>query len=98
MNARVPNLPLDAAALQSHVDAAWSSTIVPELQRYIEVPAKSPSFDPEWATHGLLERVLQSAADWVARGEYLVRITGCNDCHTPAYGDRGGNVPKELID
>lgn len=36
-----------------------------------------------------------SAADLVARGEYLVRISGCNDCHTPAYGDRGGNVPKE---
>ena len=30
-----------------------------------------------------------------ARGEYLVRIAGCNDCHTPAYGERGGNVPKE---
>ena len=36
-----------------------------------------------------------SVADLVARGEYLVRIAGCNDCHTPAYGDRGGNVPKE---
>lgn len=31
----------------------------------------------------------------LARGEYLVRIAGCNDCHTPAYGERGGNVPKE---
>ncbi len=29
-----------------------------------------------------------------ARGEYLVRIAGCNDCHTPAYGERAGNVPK----
>ena len=34
-------------------------------------------------------------ADLLARGEYLVRIAGCNDCHTPAYGDRGGDVPKE---
>ena len=33
--------------------------------RYIEVPAKSPMFDPDWAAHGLLDRVLTSAADWV---------------------------------
>lgn len=67
MNARLPPdaLPLKAQALQSHVDEAWSQRIVPELQRYIEVPAKSPAFDADWATHGFLERVLHSAADWV---------------------------------
>jgi len=26
-----------------------------------------------------------SEADQVARGKYLVTITGCNDCHTPGY-------------
>jgi len=36
-----------------------------------------------------------SDADLLARGDYLVRIAGCNDCHTPAYGERGGDVPKE---
>ena len=66
MNARLPSaLRLEPQALQSHVDAAWRERIVPELVRYIEVPAKSPMFDPDWAAHGLLERVLQSAADWV---------------------------------
>lgn len=67
MNARLPAsaLPLEPLALQSQVDAAWQTSIVPELQRYIAVPAKSPMFDPDWAAHGLLERVLQSAADWV---------------------------------
>ena len=29
----------------------------------------------------------------VARGEYIVRITGCNDCHTPSYPEKGGKVP-----
>ena len=33
--------------------------------------------------------------DLVARGRYLVRIAGCNDCHTVAYGERGGEVPQE---
>ena len=65
MNARLPLSALDAHALQSQVDAAWRERIVPELQRYIAVPAKSPMFDPDWAAHGLLERVLQNAADWV---------------------------------
>ena len=34
-------------------------------------------------------------AELLARGDYLVRIAGCNDCHTPAYGERGGEVPRE---
>ena len=58
-------LPLQAAALQSHVDAAWSQRIVPELLSYIAVPAKSPAFDPDWAARGLLDRVIESAADWI---------------------------------
>ncbi len=67
MNARLPPdaLPLQAHALQSHVEEGWSQRIVPELQRYIEVPAKSPAFDADWAAHGLLDRVLHSAAEWV---------------------------------
>ena len=34
-------------------------------------------------------------AELLARGDYLVRISGCNDCHTPAYGERGGDVPRD---
>ena len=33
--------------------------------------------------------------DLVARGEYLVRIAGCNDCYTAAYAEKQGKVPKE---
>jgi mono/diheme cytochrome c family protein len=38
--------------------------------------------------------VAASDADLVARGEYLARIAGCNDCHTPGYAETGGQVPK----
>jgi len=31
----------------------------------------------------------------VARGRYLVVIGGCNDCHTPGYGEKGGAVPEK---
>ena len=36
-----------------------------------------------------------SDAEQLARGEYLVRISGCNDCHTPGYAETGGAVPRE---
>lgn len=32
--------------------------------------------------------------DLVKRGQYIVEITGCNDCHTPGYAEKGGQVPK----
>ena len=28
------------------------------------------------------------------RGRYLVKIGGCNDCHTPAYPEKAGAVPE----
>ena len=63
MNARIPALDSQAAA--ALVEQRWRSSIIPELQRYIAVPAKSPAFDPAWAAHGHLEAVLRQAAEWV---------------------------------
>ena len=31
----------------------------------------------------------------VERGRYLVRIGGCNDCHTPGYAEKAGNLPTD---
>ena len=36
-----------------------------------------------------------SAAD-IARGKYLVRIAGCNDCHTPGYLETEGRVDEKI--
>ncbi|MGZ5846438.1 MAG: cytochrome C [Ramlibacter sp.] len=30
----------------------------------------------------------------IAAGRYLVKLAGCNDCHTPGYGATGGKVPE----
>ena len=37
-----------------------------------------------------------AAPDLIARGDYLVRTTGCNDCHTPGYAEQQGNVDRSL--
>lgn len=31
----------------------------------------------------------------VERGQYLVKITGCNDCHTAGYTQSGGKTPEK---
>ncbi len=37
-------------------------------------------------------------SDRIKNGEYLVRITGCNDCHTPGYIETHGKTPvKEWL-
>lgn len=33
-------------------------------------------------------------AKMLARGKYIARIAGCNDCHTPGYAASGGKVPE----
>jgi mono/diheme cytochrome c family protein len=34
----------------------------------------------------------ESAASLVEHGKYIVRISGCHDCHTPMYALNGGDV------
>lgn len=43
--------------------------------------------NPLWAGSGVKSAEIE-------RGRYLVMVTGCNDCHTPNYGMRGGKVPE----
>ena len=62
------NAPLratEAAALAEFATRRWDEAIVPALTDYIAVPAKSPMFDPDWAAHGYLDRVVRDAAAWV---------------------------------
>ncbi len=108
MNARLPATALDSAEASALIESRWQSRILPELQRYIEIPAKSPAFDPDWAVHGHLEAVLRQAADWVQAQAVegltlqVVRLqTAEGKPRTPVLffevpassGTRGGNGP-----
>lgn len=41
--------------------------MLPELQRYIAVPALSPAFDPQWEASGHIRTVVDQARQWCAR-------------------------------
>ena len=56
---------LNTAQALSDVSQAWDGDILRQLTDYIQIPAKSPSFDAQWAEHGHLETVLRNAAQWV---------------------------------
>lgn len=36
-----------------------------------------------------------TASKSIERGRYLVKIAGCNDCHTSGYAQTGGRVPEK---
>jgi mono/diheme cytochrome c family protein len=48
------------------------------------------AFQPAMAEHGS-PAAEQSQID---RGRYVVRITGCNDCHTAGFAQTGGKVEE----
>jgi len=49
------------------------------------------------ASVGVLFSNPSSAAEdpAVKRGQYLVQIGGCNDCHTAGYAEKAGNLPMD---
>jgi acetylornithine deacetylase/succinyl-diaminopimelate desuccinylase-like protein len=62
-----PRPAADPAELARHTARQWDESILPALVDYIAVPAKSPLFDREWQSHGLIDRVVRDAAAWVER-------------------------------
>jgi acetylornithine deacetylase/succinyl-diaminopimelate desuccinylase-like protein len=57
---------LDPPAVVARTRATWDGDIQPTLVEYIRVPALSVAFDPDWAEHGHLDAVVDSAAAWAA--------------------------------
>jgi acetylornithine deacetylase/succinyl-diaminopimelate desuccinylase-like protein len=74
---------IDRAALSANINAKWDSDIVPQLIEYIKLPAKSPSFDRDWAKHGYLDSAIEQARTWVA----AQKIAGLT-CEIVRIGDR----------
>ena len=65
MNARVPPSVLDATQTLHQISSLWDEQIVPCLEDYIRIPAKSPMFDADWSANGYLDTVVRSTAAWI---------------------------------
>jgi len=65
LHREIPVSLLNAAQALSQVTTQWDDDIVRQLADYIAIPAKSPTFDPDWAQHGFIDTVMRNAATWV---------------------------------
>jgi acetylornithine deacetylase/succinyl-diaminopimelate desuccinylase-like protein len=65
LHREIPASLLNAAQALSQVTAQWDDDIVRQLADYIAIPAKSPTFDSDWAQHGYIDTVVRNAATWV---------------------------------
>ncbi len=55
---------MDRKATSQFVNGMWDDSIIPELSDYIEIPNKSPAFDPDWAKHGHMEKAVSQFETW----------------------------------
>jgi len=62
----IPALNIDTDRLHADISAQWDDDIVPQLIEYVKIPAKSPGFDHDWASHGHLDAAIEQARAWVA--------------------------------
>ena len=65
LHRELPASLLDSARALSQVTRQWDEDIVKQITDYIEIPAKSPGFDADWAQHGYIDTVMRNAAAWV---------------------------------
>lgn len=56
---------MNSSDLLTSVDKYWEEQIVPTLSEYIEIPAKSPAFDPQWEENGFIEKALTLVEKWI---------------------------------
>ena len=55
---------MTSAAVTRSTSQFWDDSIVPALVDYIRLPAKSPHFDPDWASRGHIDAAVKLAAQW----------------------------------
>ena len=78
----IPALNIDTERLHADISAQWDDDIVPQLIEYVKIPAKSPGFDHDWASHGYLDAAIEQARGWVAAQDVagltleVIRIEG----------------------
>jgi acetylornithine deacetylase/succinyl-diaminopimelate desuccinylase-like protein len=73
---------MDTSKTAAFVNGRWDDSIIPELRDYIEIPNKSPHFDPDWERHGHMEAAVCQLEAWCRRQQIdgmqveVVRLPG----------------------
>ncbi|MFH9618381.1 M20/M25/M40 family metallo-hydrolase [Streptomyces pratensis] len=65
MPEHIPAGVADAGPVRDFCDAQWETEVLPLVRQHIRVPAVSPAYDPDWETHGHLDRAVDEAAAWL---------------------------------
>ena len=56
---------LDLSLSNKRIERLWADEIVPQLHRYIEIPALSPSFDAAWNQSGHIADAVALIKGWI---------------------------------
>ncbi len=87
---------LNTDVVDELVESTWQDELIRELSDYIEIPALSPNFDPDWADHGHLAAAIDHVFAWVskqpivgmtARIAHLPERTPVIVAEIPAFGE-----------
>jgi len=55
---------MSSNSISNFVGKIWDDSIVPTLVDYIEIPAKSPHFDPDWEANGHIQKAVDLIEGW----------------------------------
>ena len=55
---------MDTGKAKEFVGDLWDKSIIPQISEYIKVPNKSPTFDPDWESHGHMETAVRMLEAW----------------------------------
>ena len=58
---------MNADRLSAWVGRAWTERILPAISDYIRIPNQSPLFDPQWESHGHMQRAVELVSTWCRR-------------------------------
>ncbi len=74
--------PMQSKEFSSFVDHVWETSIIPEIEQYIRIPAKSPSFDTAWKSNGHIDAAINLIEAWCKRQDIaglkteIIRLEG----------------------
>lgn len=55
---------LNIEQAQQFIEQTWEESIIPELEKYIAIPNKSPAFDPNWQQNGYMDQAVDMMVKW----------------------------------